>query len=78
MEIKRMSYIVIYQGKHVLQKLEKLPVDIAYISEKLHYAVIYADKEQEGNIKKQLKDVKGFKFFGPSYLYDENLNFTVK
>jgi uncharacterized protein YlbG (UPF0298 family) len=78
MEIKRMSYIVIYQGKNVLAKLEKLPVDIAYVSHKLNYAVIYADKEQEKNLKSQLKEVKGFKFFGPSHLYDDNLNFTVK
>ncbi|MFA5560401.1 MAG: DUF2129 domain-containing protein [Acholeplasmataceae bacterium] len=78
MEIKRMSYIVIYQGKHILERLSKLPVDVAYVSKKLHYAVIYADKEQEKNLKKQLKEVKGFKFFGPSHLYDENLNFTVK
>jgi hypothetical protein len=70
-----MQYIVFYQGKNVLDKLQSLPLDIAYISEKQGYAVVYGDKEQEQAYKKQLKDVKGFKFFGPSQLYDENLNF---
>jgi len=71
----RMQYIVFYQGKHVLEKLQSMPIDVAYISEKQNYAIVYGDKEQEQSYKKQLKDVKGFKFFGPSQLYDENLNF---
>jgi len=71
----RMQYIVFYQGKHVLEKLQSMPVDVAYVSEKQNYAIVYGDKEQEQSYKKQLKDVKGFKFFGPSQLYDENLNF---
>ncbi len=71
----RMQFIVFYQGKHVLEKLQSMPVDIAYVSDKQSYAIVYGDKEQEQNYKKQLKDVKGYKFFGPSQLYDENLNF---
>jgi uncharacterized protein YlbG (UPF0298 family) len=71
----RMQYIVFYQGKQVIEKLQTLPLDIAYVSEKQGYAVVYGDKEQEQTYKKQLKDVKGFKFFGPSQLYDETLNF---
>jgi uncharacterized protein YlbG (UPF0298 family) len=71
----RMQFIVFYQGKQVLEKLQSMPVDIAYVSDKQSYVIIYGDKEQEQNYKKQLKDVKGFKFFGPSQLYDENLNF---
>ncbi len=71
----RMQFIVFYQGKHVLEKLQSMPLDIAYISEKQNYAVVYADKDQEQALKKQIKDVKGFKYFGPSQLYDENLNF---
>lgn len=70
-----MQFIVFYQGKHVLEKLQSMPVDIAYVSDKQSYAIVYGDKEQEQNYKKQLKDVKGYKFFGPSQLYDENLNF---
>jgi hypothetical protein len=40
--------------------------------------VFYCDENQEPNIKKQLKDVKGFKHMGPSPLFDENLKFSVK
>jgi uncharacterized protein YlbG (UPF0298 family) len=75
MYANRMQYVVFFQGKHVLEKLQSLPVDITYISEKQGYAVCYGDKEIESNLKKQLKDVKGFKFVGPSQLYDANLNF---
>lgn len=75
MYANRMSYVVFYQGKHVLEKLKSLPVDIAYISDKQGYAVVYGDKDIEANLKKQLKDVKGFKFVGPSQMFDPNLNF---
>jgi len=75
MYTNRMAFIVFYQGKQVLEKLKNLPVDISYISTKQNYAVVYADMEQEQNLKKQLKDVKGFKYFVPSQLYDSNLNF---
>ena len=71
----RMQYIVFFQGKQIIDKLQTLPLDVAYVSSKQGYAVVYGDKEQEQNYKKQLKDVKGFKFFGPSQLFDENLNF---
>jgi uncharacterized protein YlbG (UPF0298 family) len=75
MYANRMAYIVFFQGKHVIEKLQTMPVDIAYVSEKQNYAVVYGDKDQEAALKKQLKDVKGFKFFGPSQMYDPNLNF---
>ena len=75
MYANRMAYIVFYQGKHVLEKLQSMPVDITYISEKQNYAVVYGDKDQEAALKKQLKDVKGFKFFGQSQMFDPNLNF---
>jgi len=70
-----MSYVVFYQGKHVIEKLKSLPVDISYVSEKQGYAVVYGDKDIEANLKKQLKDVKGFKHIGPSQLFDPNVNF---
>jgi uncharacterized protein YlbG (UPF0298 family) len=70
-----MSYVVFYQGKHVIEKLKTLPVDISYVSEKQGYAVVYGDKDIEANLKKQLKDVKGFKHIGPSQLFDPNVNF---
>lgn len=75
MYANRMSYVVIYQGKKVLEKLKTLPVDIAYVSEKLNYAIVYGDVDVEQTLKKQLKDVKGFKHISASQLYDTNLNF---
>ncbi len=74
MPVNRMAYVVFYHGKHVLNKLESLPVDVTYVSKKQHYAVVYGDADQENNIKKQLKGIKGFKFFGPSELFDTTLN----
>lgn len=75
MYANRMAFVVFYQGKQVLEKLKNMPVDVAYVSTKQNYAIVYADMEQEQNLKKQLKDVKGFKYFGPSQMYDSNLNF---
>jgi uncharacterized protein YlbG (UPF0298 family) len=75
MYANRMSYVVFYQGKQVIDKLKSMPVDITYVSEKQGYAVVYGDKDIEANLKKQLKDVKGFKFVGASQMFDANLNF---
>ena len=75
MYAKRMACIILFQRKHVVEKLQSMPVDIAYISEKQNYAVVYGDLDQEAVLKKQLKDVKGFKYIGPSQMYDPNLNF---
>jgi uncharacterized protein YlbG (UPF0298 family) len=70
-----MSFVIFYQGKHVLEKLKNLPVDVAFISKKQNYVIVYADLDQEQNLKKQMKDVKGFKHLSSSQLFDENLNF---
>ena len=34
MYANRMSYVVFYQGKQVIDKLKSMPVDITYVSEK--------------------------------------------
>lgn len=78
MAVNRMCYIVFYQGKHVLTKLETLPLNLTYISQKQNYAVFYADQNQENNIKKQLKEVKGFKHMMNSPIFNESLNLAVK
>lgn len=75
MYTNRISYVAIYQGKHVLNKLKNLPVDISYISEKQNYAVIYLDKANETMVVKQMKNVKGLRHLGPSQTYNEELNF---
>lgn len=75
MYANRMAYVVIYFGKQVPNVLSTMPVDVSYISKKQNYAIFYGDRAQENQYKNKLKDVKGFKFFGISLLYDENLNF---
>jgi uncharacterized protein YlbG (UPF0298 family) len=75
MYTNRMRYIIFYQGKQVIEKLQTLPVDIHFISEKQGYVVFYTDMENEANIKKQIRNVKGFKFMGDSQTFDPNLNF---
>lgn len=75
MYANRMSFVIFYQGKQVLEKLKNLPVDVAFISKKQNYVIVYADLDQEQNLKKQMKDVKGFKHLSSSQLFDEKLNF---
>lgn len=75
MYANRMQYVIFFQGKQVVEKLKNLPVDIQYVSEKQNYAIVYGDKDIETTLKKQLKDVKGFKYVGPSQMYDDTLNF---
>ncbi len=75
MYTNRMSFIVYYQGNQVRDKLQNLPVDIAYVSEKQGYIVFYADQDYEQNLRKQLKNIKGFKFLGTSQTFDKGLNF---
>lgn len=74
MKLNRQSYVVFYQGKHVVRKLETLPINLVYVSRKRNYAVFYTDKNLEASIKKTLKNVKGFRNFSPSLAFNENLN----
>lgn len=75
MYANRIQFVIFYQGKQVIEKLKTLPVDVSYISEKQGYIICYGDKEIEQNLKKQLKDVKGFKHLGTSQTFDPNVNF---
>ncbi len=72
---ERASYVIFFKGKDFIDSLESLPLDIAYQSGKSNYVVVYADKKEEENIRKQLKKLKGFKGFSLSQLYDETRNF---
>ncbi|MFA6800637.1 MAG: DUF2129 domain-containing protein [Acholeplasmataceae bacterium] len=72
---ERSSYVIFYKGGQFVESLDTLPVDIAFHSEKSHYVVVYADKKDEENIRKQLKKLKGYKGFSQSQLYDETRNF---
>lgn len=75
MEIKRCAYIVDFKGKEVPKKLNKMDVNVAYISKKFNYAVVYLD-EQKGEklLINHLKRVRGFIRVYPSLFYDENTN----
>lgn len=75
MKLNRGSYVVFYQGKHVLRKLETLNVNLIYVSKKQHYAVLYMDNDNENEVKRELKKVKGFRGFNKSLNFDENYNF---
>lgn len=75
METNRMSYVVFYQGKRVLNLLETLSVRVVYVSQKQKYLVFYADRKQENSIRKKLKETKGFKHMSPSPLYNADLDF---
>ena len=71
----RMQYVIHYKGGRVVKKLETLPVNIAYTSKKLSYAIVYADQEYESKLFKTLKFTKGFKHFSASLIFDKTLNF---
>lgn len=77
MEVARMSYIVYYKGNGVLKRLEKMPVNIAYTSEKLNYTIFYGELRQEKNYFNQLKNIKGFLKLEQSSMFDEEVNFTL-
>ena len=78
MLVERMSYVIFFKGKEVLSSLESLPLDVAYVSKKKRFVVVYTDKTKEEQIKNTLKKVKGFKGISPSQIFDESLNFDVK
>jgi len=72
---ERASYVIFYKGDDFVEQLNDLPVDVAFVSDKSSYVVIYADKKEEANLRKQVKKLKGYKGFSPSQLYDETRNF---
>ena len=71
----RMQYVIYFQGQQVIEKIKSLPVDIAYVSEKQNYMICYGDANIEKSLRKQLKDVKGFKHIALSQAFNESLNF---
>lgn len=73
-----MGYIIYYQGKDVVKKLNSMPVNIAYVSQKSNYAVFYGDNNQEKNYFNQVKNIKGFKKIETSLMFNEETRFVVK
>lgn len=78
MDVSRMGYIVYYRNRQVLKKLETMPVNLAYVSNKFRYAVFYGELKQEKNYFNNLKNVRGFVRFEQQPAFDETLNFNVK
>lgn len=75
MAVNRMLYVVYYQGKDVLKRLEKMPVNISFVSKKLGYVLFYAELDKEQTYLNHLKNIKGFKKLEQSPLYNEQLNY---
>lgn len=76
--VDRMAYIVYFQGRDVIKKINSMPVNIAYVSKKNNYLVFYGDNNKVSNYEKQLKKMRGFKKIEPSLLYNEEIKFVVK
>jgi uncharacterized protein YlbG (UPF0298 family) len=75
MEVKRCAYIVDFKGKEVPKRLSKMDVNLAYISKKFNYAVIYLDEAKgEKLLTNHLKNVKGFIGVQASLFFDQNAN----
>lgn len=58
--IERKSLIVYFKNKKALDDLGE-KVNVAYISNKFNYAVIYADKSLANKLRSQLPNNKGIK-----------------
>ncbi|WP_162146948.1 DUF2129 domain-containing protein [Acholeplasma granularum] len=77
MEIQRVAYIVDFKGKEVPKKLSKMDVNLAYVSKKGNYAVVYFDKNKgEKMLTSHLKNVKGFIRIYPSLTFNEEANIS--
>lgn len=78
MVVERMGFIVYYRNKQVLKRLNTLPVNVSYISNKMNYAIFYGDKNKEKNYFNNLRKVKGFQKLEQQLIFNEELNFDVK
>jgi len=76
--VERMGFIVYYRNKQVLKRLNTLPVNVSYISNKMNYAIFYGDKNKEKNYFNNLRKVKGFQKLEQQLIFNEELNFDVK
>ncbi|VEU81221.1 DUF2129 domain-containing protein [Haploplasma axanthum] len=76
--VDRMAFIVYFQGNEIVKRIEKMPVNIAYVSKKANYLVFYGDKKQEKSYFNQLKTIRGFKKFEMSQLFNEEYNFKLE
>ena len=77
MQVERIAYIVDFVGKEVPKKLEKMDVNLIYVSKKANYAIVYYDKSKgEKHLVNQLNNIKGFVSCHPSLFFNEQTNIT--
>lgn len=77
MDINRMAYIVYFRGGNLLKRIDRLPINVAYVSKKMSYLVFYGDLNQEKSYLNQMKNIKGFLKIEQSKAYDKDLNYSV-
>lgn len=70
---QRVAYIVSYNNKAILKRLEKMPVSVSYVSVPNRQVLIYMDKRFAKDIENQLKKTKGFKAMEESVLFQEDV-----
>lgn len=78
MKIDRMAYIAYFKGQATLKRLEKLPVNITFVSKRLNYVFFYSDLKQEKSLLNQIKNTKGFLKLEQSAAFDEQLNYEIE
>lgn len=75
MQIERMAYIIDFHGKEVPKRLLHMDVNLAYVSKRANYAIVYCDTARgEKSLVQQLQKVKGFIRVKPSLFYEETKN----
>lgn len=77
-DVSKMAYIVFYRGKAVEKKIDKMPVNLAYVSKRINYLVFYGDMDKEKTYFNHLKNVKGFQKIEASPLYNEDVNYDLE
>ena len=77
MAVERMGYIVYYRGRNIARKLKRMPVNIAYISRRMNYAVFYGNKDSEESYLNNLKRTRGFVKLEASEMFNESLNYSL-
>lgn len=77
MDVNRMLYVVYYKGQGVIKRLERMPVNISYISKKLNYVLFYGEMDKEKTYYNHLKNIKGFQRIEQSPLFNEELNYEI-
>lgn len=58
--VERKSLIVYFKNKKVLEEIEG-DINIAYVSPRFNYAVLYMDKPLANKLRNQLPNMKGVK-----------------